>query len=110
MIRYTTPTISLSVDGADLSEKEVYVSLEQGNTGLLKKGSDLTISVETVEERPVTHIAFALSQEESAVFKCGSSIAVQVNWISSDGIRAATGIKAISVKQNLLDAVIDYDD
>lgn len=110
MIRYTTPTISLSVDGADLTGKEVYVSLEQGNTELLKKGSDLTIDVEITDEHPVTHITFALTQEETAVFKCGSSIAVQVNWISADGVRAATGIKTINVKQNLLDSVIDYDD
>lgn len=110
MIRYTTPAIRLSVKGADLTGKNVYVSLKQGDLKMLKTGSDLTVSVATVDDRPVTTIALSLTQEESSVFKYGVSVDVQVNWISSDGIRGGTGIKQISVKQNLLDSVISYED
>lgn len=109
MIRFTTPTIHLTVEGVDLTGKQVYVSLEQGNTELLKKDTDLTITVETVEGKPVTNIDLTLTQEETSVFRYGVSAAVQVNWISADGVRAATGIKSINVKQNLLDAVIEHE-
>ena len=43
MINYTTPTISLTVEGVDLSGMDVYVSLEQGQKELTKTGGDLII-------------------------------------------------------------------
>lgn len=110
MIQYTTPTISLSVEKVDLTGKDIYVSLEQGNIRLTKSGEDLTVSVETVEQQPITSISFILTQEESATFNENKSVSVQVNWISSDGIRAATMIKSFGVMRNLLDEVIAYDD
>lgn len=109
MIRYTTPTISLSVEKTDLTGKDIYVSLEQGNIYLTKSGAELTVNVETVEQKPITHISFTLTQEESATFNENKSVSVQVNWISSDGVRAATGIKSIKVMRNLLNEVIEYD-
>ena len=110
MIRYTTPTISLIVEGVDLTSKDVYVTLEQGKHELTKKGSDLTISTETVQQVTNTLISFTLSQAESAAFKLSASAAVQVNWISSAGVRTATEIKTINILKNLLEEVITYGD
>ena len=69
MIRYTTPAISLLVDGKDLTGQDVYVSLEQGKTKLMKTGTDLVMTV--TEEG--TEIVFTLSQTESAMFDYGKS-------------------------------------
>lgn len=104
MINYTTPTISLTVEDIDLTGKDVYVTLEQGSHQLTKAGSQLSISMEEAD----TVIYMTLTQEESAMFDYSKNVAVQVNWISSDGVRSATDIKKIDVMRNLLDEVIEY--
>lgn len=108
MINYTTPTISLVVEGVDITDKDVYVTLEQGNTELTKTGTDLIMSTETAEGQTVTNITLTLSQEESALFDYNKKASVQVNWIASNGVRAATEIQTIYVMRNLLDQVIEY--
>ena len=108
MIRYTTPTISLIVEGVDLTGQDVYVTLEQGSKELTKSGSDLTITTTTEDSVTDTNISFVLSQAESATFRFNLAVNVQVNWISASSVRAATEIKTISVMRNLLDEVIEY--
>ena len=106
MIKYTTPTISLIVEGVDITAHDIYVTLEQGANELVKKGSDLIVST----EEDGTQIVFTLTQEESASFDYNNRAAVQVNWITSTGVRSATEIKSIGVMKNLLDKVISYGD
>ena len=108
MINYTTPTISLVVEGADLSGNDVYVSLEQGTHELTKSGTSLNITTETVQHVTNTNITLTLTQEESASFDYNKNVSVQVNWITSGGVRSATEIKTIGVMRNLLDEVIEY--
>ena len=110
MINYTTPTISLTVEGVDLTGMDTYVSLEQGNKELTKTGEDLIIEPIVGEETTDTSITFTLTQEESAFYDFGKSVSVQVNWISSAGVRDATEIKTIPVMRNLLDKVVEYGD
>lgn len=108
MINYTTPTIRLTVEGADLTGMDVYVSIEQRQTKLTKTNADLTISTETVGEQTNTALAATLTQEETAAFDFGKSALVQVNWISPQGVRSATEIDKINVMRNLLDEVVEY--
>lgn len=110
MINYTTPTISLTVEGVDLSGMDTYVSLEQGQKELTKTGDSLIIEPIVGEETTDTSITFTLTQEESAFYDFGKSVSVQVNWISSAGVRDATEIKTIPVMRNLLDKVVAYGD
>lgn len=109
MINYTTPTITLTVEGVDLSSQEVYVSLEQGSVTLTKTGLDLLITTETVQQVTTSTITFVLMQAESGAFEYNKSVNVQVNWIDSSGARDATEIKAIPVMRNILDEVLTYD-
>lgn len=51
MIAYTTPTISLTVEGVDLSGLDVYVSLEQGKLELTKTGTALIITTVQIQEQ-----------------------------------------------------------
>ena len=110
MINYTTPTIKLIVEGVDITGKDIYVTLEQRCVKLIKKGSDLIVEAETIEQNTDTIITFVLTQEESARFDFNKNVYIQVNWIASNGVRAATEIKAIGVMKNLLDEVISYGD
>jgi hypothetical protein len=107
MIQYTTPSITLTVEGIDISSYDVYVSLEQGKVKETFSGDELAISTETVQSKTNTIIAFTLTQEQTAAFDDMRPVAVQVNWLNSDGVRAATNIKTISVMRNLLDKVIE---
>lgn len=106
MVNYTTPTISLIVEGVDITQHDIYVTIEQGKTELIKKGSDLIVSKDGED----TSIILTLTQEESAMFDYNNRAAVQVNWITSQGVRSATEIKTIRVLQNLLDKVVSYGD
>ena len=108
MINYTTPTITLTVEGVDISANDIYVSLEQGKIELTKSGSDLIVTTDTHGQVTDTVITFTLTQEESATFNFGKSVSVQVNYISAQGVRDATEIKTIGVMRNLLDEVIAY--
>lgn len=110
MINYTTPTISLTVEGVDLSGMDTYVSLEQGQKELTKTGEDLIIEPIIGTETTDTKITFTLTQEESAFYDFGKSVSVQVNWVSSSNVRDATEIKTFPVMRNLLDKVVEYGD
>lgn len=108
MINYTTPTITLTVEGVDLTGKNIYATLEQGCRQLTKKGTDMTVTTETVSGRTDTILTMMLTQNESALFDFNKNASVQVNWITAGGVRGATEIKKIDVMRNLLDEVIEY--
>ena len=108
MIRYTTPSIPLTVEGVDLTGNDIYVSLEQMKHKLVKTGDDLIVTTDTHGQVTDTIITFVLSQEESALFDFGKSCSIQVNYINNAGVRDATDIATIGVMENLLDEVIEY--
>lgn len=118
MIKYTTPAISLTVEGNDLSHADVYVTLSQCPVEITKTGADLIVTTtednnasdsKVVAENVIdSNIVFTLSQEESAMFKSGP-VSIQVNWITDEGIRSATDTASIHVGGNLLDEKIDYN-
>ena len=108
MINFTTPTITLIVEGIDISNLDVYVTIQQGCYEMTKRGPDLVVTPVQNDNVTDTSIVFTLSQEESASFMFNHSAAIQVNWISQQGVRGATEIKGIPVLRNLLDEVISY--
>lgn len=100
MIRYTTPTITLTV-GGDISEADqVWVTLRQASKMVTVEKDDLTISY--ADE--ASTISFTLSQQQSAVFSARSSVQVQVNWMVGS-TRIATEIGLIRPLENLLSEV-----
>ena len=108
MINYTTPTITLIVEGIDISNMDVYVTLQQGCMEMTKRGADLVVTAIQNTDTIDTSIVFTLSQEESASFRFNQAASIQVNWISQQGIRGASEIKGVPVLRNLLDEVISY--
>ena len=108
MINYTTPTISLTVEGVDISTADIYASFEQGRTEMTKSGTDITVTTDTHDQITDTIVTMTLTQTESALFAFNKPVSVQVNWIFANGSRDATEIKVIPVMRNLLDEVIAY--
>lgn len=101
MIRYTTPTVTLTVNGIgnlDLSAaEEVVVTLIQGETQYDITGNDLEIEGNT--------ISFQLSEEQTAALTEDVSVLCQVNWTwQNDGGtlgRGATNIVRIPIGKQL---------
>lgn len=106
MIRYTTPTFLLEVD-RDLTDVNVYVSLEQGTT--FKEDIKVTPDIMTVSEGKTT-IKITPSQETTGKLKIGSQLRIQINVINSLGVREASEIRSIGVSENLLEEIIEYDE
>jgi hypothetical protein len=102
MRRYTTPTLSLRVRGADLTDCDVWVSIEQGQLSIDRR-------CECTLDGDDTAIELELTQEQTGALRKGSA-RVQVNWIDEQGHRNATTIKEVDVLSNLLDRVVDYGD
>lgn len=102
MRRWTTPTHTIRVKAADLTGSDVYVTYTQGKNTLEVfdppaelDGEDTVLTVE-------------LSQEQTASFNASIPVEVQVNWVTRDGKRDATVIKAIDVGRNNLNREQGY--
>jgi hypothetical protein len=104
MIRGTTPDYILTLDGVDLSDKTVYVTIKQCRKLLTKTGDELTIAVGETGST----IAFALTQEDTLGLSAGSA-SIQVRFIDSEGVARATETAALNVEKVLLERVIEYD-
>lgn len=106
MIRGTTPDYVLTLDGVDLSDKTVYVTIRQGhNKQLTKSGSELSVAV----DESGSTIAFALTQEDTLGLIVGSA-SIQVRFIGADGVAWATKTAPLYVEKVLLERVIEYAD
>ena len=100
MIRYTTPTITLTVEGVDLTTSTVLVTFQQRSNRLTVEGPSMALQGED------TVISIPLSQLQTGGFSEGS-VEVQVNWLDGYGHRDATTVAAIQGECNLLAEVVD---
>lgn len=100
MRRYTTPTVTVTVEGVDLTSSTVLVTFQQRSNRLTVEGPSMTLQGED------TIISVPLSQLQTGGFAEGS-VDVQVNWLDGYGHRDATTVAAIQVERNLLAEVVD---
>lgn len=105
MRRYTTPTLTIIVEGIDLTAMDVRVTLKQGKRSLTI--SDPEMETVSEEGRTDTKLDVTLTQEQTALFEA-VPCKVQVNFIDQDGARDATECKTVDVWPNLLPEVIAY--
>ena len=104
MIRGTTPTFIMTIEGFDLTtETSVYVTFEQGKYEITKTGTDLRLTSSGED----TIVTLTLSQEETLAFDVGRAD-LQVRFIKSDGKAYATEKKPLNVKDVLYEEVISY--
>lgn len=104
MIRGTTPDYILTIDGYDLTDKTVFVTIRQGTKKITKTRDDLNVAYSD----DASTIAFLLSQRDTLSLTAGSAF-VQVRFIDSDGIAYATEIKELIINKVLLERVISYE-
>ena len=103
MVKYTTPTFSLTVStSVDLTEADnVYATFSAGSRLLFTKtGEDLDVSAHQVD--------VYFGQEETAQFPTGA-VSVQLNWTYQQGglvKRACSEIASVNVTPNLLSEVV----
>ena len=99
MVQGTTPTFILTLPNTvDLTAiNNLYFSLEQGTTTLMKTGDDLTIDGQT--------ISVYLSQSETLQFNPGRAN-LQLNWTYNGGSRACSNIASVTIGANLLKEVV----
>lgn len=105
MRRYTTPTLTIIVEGIDLTAMDVRVTLKQGKRSLTISNPEMEAVTE--EGRTDTKLDVTLTQEQTALFEA-VPLKVQVNFIDVDGARDATECKTVDVWPNLLPEVIAY--
>ncbi len=103
MVRYTTPTFTLTLpDSVDLTQAtNVYVTFAKGDNKMTKTDEEIEVSAHSVD--------VYLSQEETAAFTSGL-VQIQMNWTYSEtgGIRrACTEIVTVNVTPNLLNEVVE---
>ena len=101
MVRYTTPTFTLTLpDSVDLTmASNVYVTFAKANGGVVitKTGEALEVSEHQVD--------VYLNQEETGAFSMGI-VKIQLNWTYANGDRACSDIATIDISPNLLDEVL----
>lgn len=104
MYQGTTPVYTLVIDGYDLTDKTVFVTLKGQTTIVTKTGEDLSV----VYEEGASTIAFRLTQEETLSFS-PQRARIQVRFIDSNGVALATDTAEVDIKPVLLKKVIAYE-
>lgn len=104
MYRGTTPDFILTVPGVDLTDKTVYVTIEQKQCEITLSGDGLTVTTDGENST----IAFMLTQEQTLALSEGQA-SVQVKFIDAAGQAGATKIGRLTVDRALLEKVIEYD-
>lgn len=105
MVRWTTPTFTLTVKNVNLTGYQIYVTIKQGESVVTIDYTDVTLNI--VAENSI--LSFTLSQQDSAKFDFRNKANVQVNAINSDNHRVATDIMEIDILANLIDKEIEYE-
>ena len=101
----TTPSYIVTVDGYDLTNMAVFVTLKDKYGHLVTKTND-KLSIVLSENNSV--IAFRLTQQETFTLSVGE-IEIQVRFIDENNIAYATDIATVSNLNVLLKKVIEYE-
>lgn len=105
MIQFTTPTLRLTVRGADLTGTEVYATIRQGGGRDPIEGEITSVTYDGEAEATVVLADF--SQTQTGRLRKGEAT-VQVNFVTAEGRRLATAEKRIEVGDNHIKEVLAY--
>lgn len=107
MYQGTTPSITYTISGYDLTDKTVYVYFKSGSSLLVKTGDGVTVSYDSGTQKST--VVCTLSQEETLAMKKGS-VKTQIRFIDSGGTALATSKASIRVNDVLQPVVISYSE
>lgn len=102
--RGTTQELKITIKGWDLTNSDVFVTLQQGIKSLTTSALD---SVTYANSK--TTILLTLSQKQTIMFKEGQPGLIQVRWIGSDGYARKTKTAPFNVDKLLYEAVLTKD-
>lgn len=103
MYQGTTPAITFSISGWDMSNMTAFVSFKRGADILTK--SDVTMVYD--DEADKTIIVCPLTQEETLNMRAGGAT-VQIRFIDANGSAYATNKAELEVKDVIFKEVISY--
>ena len=108
MYQGTTPTIQLIVPGKDLTDKRIYLTIEdsRSKTQITWISGDQGLVVEYKE--PNTIVLLTLTQENTFELPLGS-LNAQIRWIDINGKAWATEPCKLVMQNVLLKEVITYE-
>lgn len=100
MIRGTTPTLEIKINGIGVSElQSVYITLSQHKNQVTKSTEDITID-------EITNTLYVpLTQEDTLTLSRGY-VYVQMRAVTKEYLAVASGIKMVSVDEILKGGVI----
>jgi len=104
MIQWTTPTLRLTVRGADLTGTDVYATIKQSGRDPIE--GEVT-SVTYDDEANATVVLADFTQAQTGSIRKGEAT-VQLNIVTVDGRRLATAEKRIEVGDNHIKEVLEY--
>lgn len=103
MYQGTTPALTLNVEGADLTDKTVFVTIRCGGYVLTKTGEDVAVSY--VDGNSI--VVIRLTQEETLQMRRPEA-SVQIRFIDESGHADATNKATFDVEESLYHAVIRH--
>lgn len=104
MIQWTTPTLRLTVRGADLTGTDVYATIKQGGREPIE--GEVT-SVTYDENEDATVVLADFTQLQTGKIRHGDAT-VQLNFVTAEGKRLATAEKRVEVGDNHIKEVLSY--
>lgn len=113
MYQGTTPTIQLTVDGVNLTDCQVYLSMQTYPTQNIITWNSVDsegFSVFTDPDNPLSSIIrVRLTQEETLKLPPGD-VTLQVRWIDNTGYAGASDKAKIDINDVLYKAVLTYQE
>lgn len=104
MVRGSTPIYTATVPDFDLTDKTVFVTIDNGDTQITLSGERLTV---TADEQAST-IAFSLTQRETLSLMAGQA-EIQARFIDEVGMAYVTCKKPIPINDVLYRRVIKHE-
>jgi len=104
MIQWTTPTLRLTVRGADLTGTDVHATIKQSCRDPIE-GEVTSVTYDGEENATVVLADF--TQVQTGGIRKGEAT-VQLNFVTVDGRRLATAEKRVEVGGNHIKEVLPY--
>lgn len=104
MYQGTTPALTMQVEGADLTDKTVFVTIRCGNYSLTKTGEDVAVSYADGNST----VVIRLTQRETLLMQ-EPTATVQIRFVDENGNADATNKADFEVQESLYSAVIEFE-
>lgn len=109
MFRGSTPTLPIEIEGADLTEAKLFLTIEnraQRKQFTLTSPDNFTVTYDA--EKNVTKGEVTLTQEQTLSLKAGPCLA-QIRYVFQNGCADATTTTSIGIDDVLMKGVIAYE-